>query len=226
MTVTNSPRLGIPDPSAGSDPFTRPQYEQLVAQLEALGAIGQSGTFSARPAAGLAPRFYVATDTHQVFLDVPGSGWQLIAVWGGATLPESSIAGLTADLAALYADNANSLHRTGVESKAGQLTLSTGLTLQGFASNVPRHVQVGTLENGGAQANRLLDGSGAVAWAHNHGAGNPIPATVLLGATTTNTWGSYSIVAIDAANITARFYDRSGAAMGGATVNFFWHSWS
>lgn len=84
MTVTTTTRLGITRWSAGTDPLTRAQMDASHAAIELLTAIYGQGTFSARPAAGTAGRFYFATDSKVLYYD-NGSVWNEAGGAGGGT---------------------------------------------------------------------------------------------------------------------------------------------
>lgn len=82
MAVTNQPRTGLPQWSAGTDPFTRGQMDAAFLALEQNVALFGQGVFSARPAAGTSGRFFYATDTASMYYDT-GSAW-VLALGGGS----------------------------------------------------------------------------------------------------------------------------------------------
>lgn len=72
MVMGVSTLFGLPVWGAGTDPDTRAQMNNFVAQLEALGVRMQVDVFANRPAPGLSPRFlFISTD-----LPFPGAMYQ------------------------------------------------------------------------------------------------------------------------------------------------------
>lgn len=75
MAETRTPRLGLPQWSAGTDSPSRADFNEAFAALEQLGALDLQGTVAARPAPGVRGRYYYATDQGQLSRD-DGTAWQ------------------------------------------------------------------------------------------------------------------------------------------------------
>lgn len=92
MAVTQSPRLGLTRWGAGTDPLRRAQLDADNAKLDAAAALYGQGLFNARPAAGVAGRFYFAEDTDLVYYD-DGATWVTVGTPppAGATFTEDRI---------------------------------------------------------------------------------------------------------------------------------------
>lgn len=74
MPITQTPRLGLNQWSSGSDPFTRAQFNVDNAALESLAAIFVQDVYANRPGAGVAGRFFWATDRKKLYYD-DGAIW-------------------------------------------------------------------------------------------------------------------------------------------------------
>ena len=77
MSITTSPRFGLTQWSAESDPVNRTQFETSFGLIDSLGALYSQGALSARPAYGTVGRFYFATDTGLLYYDT-GAAWVTI----------------------------------------------------------------------------------------------------------------------------------------------------
>ena len=77
MAVTTTTRFGLTRWSAQGDPLTRVQMDDSHAAIESKGAIFLQGAATARPSAGVAGRFYYATDTGNTTYD-DGVGWRTV----------------------------------------------------------------------------------------------------------------------------------------------------
>lgn len=77
MTFSTTARFGLPQWSSGSDTVGRTQFNDAFAAIESLAAQDASGTRAARPAFGVAGRYYHATDTNLLYRDT-GSAWVLV----------------------------------------------------------------------------------------------------------------------------------------------------
>lgn len=82
MTVTTTPRLGLHQWGAGSDPFTRSQMNAAFNALETNAAMFSSGAdINARPAAGKAGRFYLDLSVGALWYD-NGTTWVMPNPYG------------------------------------------------------------------------------------------------------------------------------------------------
>lgn len=100
MAITHGPRLGLTRWSDDADEFTRDQLDADHALLEELAAIADQGLEGALPAAGVAGRFHLSTDTGRLRFD-NGVGWREVIVGGlyvggDSTDPEQVAVGNTA----------------------------------------------------------------------------------------------------------------------------------
>jgi hypothetical protein len=85
MSVTTTPRLGVHQWSAGTDPFTRAQLNASLLALENNAAMYSSGDdLNARPAAGKAGRFYLDKSVGVVWYD-NGTTWLAVSAFGAMT---------------------------------------------------------------------------------------------------------------------------------------------
>lgn len=89
MAITLTPRLGLPQWGAGTDPFGRAQMNDALAKIEANAALDVQGTRAARPAAGIRGRYYFATDTGLLYRD-NGVSWDNAGAGIGGALPTAS----------------------------------------------------------------------------------------------------------------------------------------
>lgn len=129
MTVTATPRLALPQYSAGSDHvITRAELDAAFLSIETNVALFKEGTFALRPAAAAANAgmFYLATDTGVRFYS-NGTTWTAVA----ASL---LVARLTADVAITSTSEQNLFSTT---VPAGLLTTASDLSLDawGFLEN-------------------------------------------------------------------------------------------
>lgn len=84
VAVTTTQRLGLTRWSADTDSPTRAQFTAIVDQLESLAMReNDAGTLATRPAAGIAKRYYFATDIGILFRDT-GSAWVKVGPGSGA----------------------------------------------------------------------------------------------------------------------------------------------
>ncbi len=76
MTVTLTPRLGLPISSSSADPRqnTRAKFNELMGKLEDKVAIDAQGTYAARPSTAPRGTYYHATDVNTVYRST-GTGW-------------------------------------------------------------------------------------------------------------------------------------------------------
>lgn len=74
MAVTETPRVGVTQWSAGTDPFSRAQMEAAFDHIEERVAVFIQGNISARPVAGTLGRFFWALDESLLYYDT-GAVW-------------------------------------------------------------------------------------------------------------------------------------------------------
>lgn len=74
MAITETPRVGLPQWGAGTDPFGRAQMNGAFANAEERVAIFDQDTIANRPAAGTLGRFFWATDELLLYYDT-GTVW-------------------------------------------------------------------------------------------------------------------------------------------------------
>lgn len=95
MAETRTPRLGIPQWSAGTDSPSRADFNEAFLDTDNLVAIDIEGTLAARPAASIRGRYYYASDTEEVYRDT-GSAWKSV---GKAVSDQVVRAGAAANVA-------------------------------------------------------------------------------------------------------------------------------
>lgn len=78
MTVTRTPRLGLVRWDEDTDPWSREDHVESIDSLEARVARFDESTAAGRPAAALARRLHLATDTGALSLDT-GAAWRGLA---------------------------------------------------------------------------------------------------------------------------------------------------
>lgn len=74
MAETRTPRLSLPSYSAGTDAFSRLDWQDLVNSLEANAAADVQDTLANRPPAGIRGRYFYATDNGGLYRDT-GTVW-------------------------------------------------------------------------------------------------------------------------------------------------------
>lgn len=94
MTVTQTPRFGFDVWSNSSTDLWpgRPGWNATLDKIEQAGCILLSGLLSARPAAGVARRFYWATDNSRLYLD-SGATWTEVSPTTGGGIPAQNTVG-------------------------------------------------------------------------------------------------------------------------------------
>lgn len=92
MAETLTTRMGVRQYGAGTDTFSRVEWNAVMQQIEDLTAIDSQGTFASRPAAGVRGRYYYATDTGFLYRDT-GAAWVSVASRGTDALFNASGAG-------------------------------------------------------------------------------------------------------------------------------------
>lgn len=86
MVESRTPRVGLPQWSAGTDGPSRADFNEAFAALETLTAIDQQGTLAQRPAAGKRGRWWYDTGNGFVYRDT-GTAWVTVA--GDAMMPRT-----------------------------------------------------------------------------------------------------------------------------------------
>lgn len=78
MTLSTSPRLGLPRSSADADAaFERAELDGAMGSLESSAALSSNGLRAARPAPGVRDRYYWSTDELRLYYD-DGTIWRLL----------------------------------------------------------------------------------------------------------------------------------------------------
>lgn len=128
MTVSLSTRLGIHRWTEDTDPWSRADWDDDNAKLEAIAIIGTQGLAAARPAAGIQRRLYLATDTERVFIDDGDEWYELISE---ASLGASDAAARTGYTAAPGTGLTTTTTVKGALDNLGLRTPATAITKQG-----------------------------------------------------------------------------------------------
>lgn len=92
MAETLTTRFGLRIYGAGTDTFSRTEYNDNMNAIEDLGAIDQQGLLSARPAGNQARRYYFATDNSLLYRD-DGTTWRVVGAKVADGLAVASAAG-------------------------------------------------------------------------------------------------------------------------------------
>ncbi|ASX98697.1 minor tail protein [Arthrobacter phage Colucci] len=96
MALSNTPRLGLEQYSAGTDPHPgRTKFNEERALLDALVAIASQGTTGQRPAAGKARSFYWDTSVDRLYFD-NGTTWKEVTTNGGGGAGSTIVPGAAA----------------------------------------------------------------------------------------------------------------------------------
>ncbi len=131
MAKFASARYGIQRWTADGDTLARGEFDNAFATLDTFAAIDFQGTLGARPAAGVAGRYYYATDNGRVYRD-NGSVWVTVTqAPQTAGLPVASTHGDTGSLG-VASEYARADHRHAREAPgANSLVLAKGDLLGG-----------------------------------------------------------------------------------------------
>lgn len=129
MTETLTPRVGLRQYSAGTDGFSRNDYNEDNAAIEALMAIDAQGTRAARPAPSIRGRFYTVVGDGNVALNGTvyrdnGTSWEVVgARLEDAQFRPSVAAAVAVTITGLASQTADLLQwRSSIGTLLGQIT--------------------------------------------------------------------------------------------------------
>lgn len=176
MTVTLTPRLNLTRWGSDEDAWSREEIDANFGKLDAASARFDEALAAARPAAGIARRLFLATDTGRVSLDT-GAAWRSLATLDTANTwdqPQTFTGGVTGDLAvagnitqggATLATDAELAAHTGQTTGAHAAT-AIAVTPTGGIAAVTVQAALAELDTEKATTTALTAHTGASAGAH------------------------------------------------------------
>lgn len=190
MAVTTTTRFGLTRWSAQGDPLTRVQMDDSHAAIESKGAIFLQGAATARPSAGVAGRFYYATDTGNTTYD-DGVGWRTVlntdvvtltgnqtltnkaltspTITGTIALPATTSIGNVSDTEISYLDGVTSSIQAQINTKSPSAspTFTGAVTLPATTSiGTVSSTELGYLNGVGSNIQAQINGKANTAHTH------------------------------------------------------------